>query len=521
MKKISIILILLLSINTFGAIVSDNDGSAFVTKAEFEALKISFNKQIDEYNASIDGKIDGAIAAYLAGINISELPTNYIDKLNSSTANGFRFINKIDDVGQATITTDTTFNVAFDIYKQVPIVYPLLRSVNNDTASGIYYDLYASAAQRAKIDNIYNLFGNSATGAGVPLGNAWTSASKVDITKVDTKMENKSSTTTSKASNGSGKVWEYYKKANGNEKITSFNTKYYPLQNITYNIHWYQKYWTKGDNNIDTLRNYLGTESGGNVTLTTGKETVNVDSKDTWGTYPFGDTKEPTDSTTNSFSGTQQLTKMQAKTTDDWELLQISNNVAATEIFCIDQNKKLTVATSQATETMSNVTFEESYYVPTGSEQTRKAKVTNITFKYYPVSYSTEKKKLNNFVNDTLTSIVGEIVHLGSGIPLASVVEEGKIKCTLVFALENASGASANGDIEVKISNKQFANGDFATGTDVKRIVDETLTISSGGTVTKEYTIDCENKEMLWINVNPQTSGNKVWIKSATIVLTS
>ena len=57
-------------INSFGAVVSDNDGSAFITKAEFDSLKNDFQSQIDQYNTSIDSKIDGAIASYLAGINI-------------------------------------------------------------------------------------------------------------------------------------------------------------------------------------------------------------------------------------------------------------------------------------------------------------------------------------------------------------------------------------------------------------------------------------------------------------------
>ena len=57
-----------MSINSLAAIVSDNDGSAFVTKAEFEAMKDDFAEQVVNYNTSIDGKIDGAIAAYLAGI---------------------------------------------------------------------------------------------------------------------------------------------------------------------------------------------------------------------------------------------------------------------------------------------------------------------------------------------------------------------------------------------------------------------------------------------------------------------
>jgi len=58
--------------NSFAAIVADNDGSAFVTKSEFEALKADFAKQGNNYNDSIAGKIDGAISSYLAGIRTNE-----------------------------------------------------------------------------------------------------------------------------------------------------------------------------------------------------------------------------------------------------------------------------------------------------------------------------------------------------------------------------------------------------------------------------------------------------------------
>ena len=70
-RVIALFLVLLLSIENFAAVVSDNDGSAFITKAEFDSLKNSFQSQIDQYNTSIDSKIDGAIAAYLAGIRVS------------------------------------------------------------------------------------------------------------------------------------------------------------------------------------------------------------------------------------------------------------------------------------------------------------------------------------------------------------------------------------------------------------------------------------------------------------------
>ena len=66
---VSMFLIISLFANThFAAIVSDNDGSAFITKSEFEALKTDFANQITSYNNSIDSKIDGAIAAYLAAM---------------------------------------------------------------------------------------------------------------------------------------------------------------------------------------------------------------------------------------------------------------------------------------------------------------------------------------------------------------------------------------------------------------------------------------------------------------------
>ena len=70
-KRLAVFLVVLMSINTLGAVVSDNDGSAFITKAEFDSLKNDFQSQIDQYNTSIDAKIDGAIASYLAGVNVS------------------------------------------------------------------------------------------------------------------------------------------------------------------------------------------------------------------------------------------------------------------------------------------------------------------------------------------------------------------------------------------------------------------------------------------------------------------
>ena len=71
LKKILILwLVLSHSFTVCASVVSDYDGAAFTTKAEFEALKSSFNTQIETYNTSIDSKVDGMVAAYLDGLSV-------------------------------------------------------------------------------------------------------------------------------------------------------------------------------------------------------------------------------------------------------------------------------------------------------------------------------------------------------------------------------------------------------------------------------------------------------------------
>ena len=91
-KALCLIFAFLLSINSFAAVVSDNDGSAFITKAEFDSLKNDFQSQLDGYNTSIDAKIDNAIASYLAGISISkeEPRTNNFELIELETEQKIR-----------------------------------------------------------------------------------------------------------------------------------------------------------------------------------------------------------------------------------------------------------------------------------------------------------------------------------------------------------------------------------------------------------------------------------------------
>ena len=78
-RYIALILVLLFSIESFAAVVGDNDGAAFITKAEFDSMKNDFQSQLDRYNSSLDNKIDGAISSYLEGVKVAH--TENIDSV--------------------------------------------------------------------------------------------------------------------------------------------------------------------------------------------------------------------------------------------------------------------------------------------------------------------------------------------------------------------------------------------------------------------------------------------------------
>ena len=66
-KLLALFLVVLMSIDSFAAVVSDNDGSAFVTKAEFEGLKSNFADL-----AHLGGRMGGAITAGVFLSNFAE-----------------------------------------------------------------------------------------------------------------------------------------------------------------------------------------------------------------------------------------------------------------------------------------------------------------------------------------------------------------------------------------------------------------------------------------------------------------
>jgi hypothetical protein len=104
-KLITLFIIFAININVCAAIISDNDGSAFITKAEFDSLKNNFQNQLNEYYSNIDAKIDEAISNYLTGLVIT---TKYdLHSYINNFKDDLRTFCRYD--GDSTVPTGTTF----------------------------------------------------------------------------------------------------------------------------------------------------------------------------------------------------------------------------------------------------------------------------------------------------------------------------------------------------------------------------------------------------------------------------
>ena len=105
-RILAVLMVIILNATSYAA-VGANDGSAFITKSEFDALVNTFNEQMDTYEGSLVSKIDGSIANYLAGmsnvmlLNLTDYATSvanqgskYVTFYNYPTTDAFTVSNK-------------------------------------------------------------------------------------------------------------------------------------------------------------------------------------------------------------------------------------------------------------------------------------------------------------------------------------------------------------------------------------------------------------------------------------------
>ena len=192
-RVLAFFLVALMNINTYAAI-GGNDGSAFVTKSEFDALVNTFNEQMDNYEASLNTKIDGAIANYLASLSNQrhlEIVTG-IDLETKGGAKKLRYIKKDAkhlNMDQTPRGNDTIFTSAVGTYRKLAayeqdtydtLVYTSTSNVGSDNNLLALVDdenVLSVFKTNAKIDITRNIVFYSTTDANNGLN--WTTVKSV------------------------------------------------------------------------------------------------------------------------------------------------------------------------------------------------------------------------------------------------------------------------------------------------------------------------------------------------------
>ena len=498
-KLLCLTFCILLGLDSIAAIVSDNDGAAFVTKSEFEALKNNFAEQITNYNSSIDSKIDVAIASYLSGIKIDNAPTNLIENYEATTGKKQTWLYALPGNGDSTNNVDLMQTIDCELcirrinnisiklckwdgaadqlsYFITAVVYP----------STTWHDTYA-------FQNYYAEERPSGTsGIGLkhfPTGNITTETAyrNTSLATYAKFPQNTSILSHPKEGSGSGWLWQDF--GNNKKTLKYYCTELYPSFNVLWQLHYYKNFPA-------TTSSYYLNSSG--LTITDLSMTQNPTLESAWGATVNVGTKA-TSSTDTNLRNYAELSSSLVRTSDGNNYLDsvwgIDNT---TMIYGNDEDVVPSLDdTELELEISSDVKYNNQAYQREGFK-TFETSYPNVKQNVKLRSYEMKYLPFSNFCNNTLSNIASELVYNGNGAPCyycqdTDMENRGKIKLSV---------DSGTCDCNIKISDAPFNNGNVAAGANT--ILD--LNVTTG----TEYSFNLSNTKSgnyyMFIKNNTNTS---------------
>ena len=506
MKRIiSFFMILMLSMNSFAVAVSDNDGSAFITKAEFDSLKNSFQSHLNQYNNSIDSKIDTAISEYLAGITTLKEPTNLIDQFVSSTGEKMTWVYNLPGVGSNLRTNEININ---------SIGYITRRSVSNlnykagawltsaGYPTGGGYAVSAITFGHPEFDITYGYsqhalayarlgYIQEANDTWMQLPTNWTDYYTANASQATYDYYNSTSSYKERSTTGSGSGW-LYQNLNGVNVLKYYCTAIYPKIDLEYYVHWY-KYFPASTYSTYTSSagftfNDVAIANLGTLVLELGN-TKSLGSR-----YGLNSTLSG-----KYISGSAAL----IKTTDGNNYLNTVWAVPADiTIYCNNEDYNGVLATSDS-ETVwpTSLKYVNQYYSSRGMKSFQSSYPATTT-KYRAISYEPEVLEVGNFGHPVLTTIAGKPMYNGEGAPCIYVATADKsIKITLKLTTN-----SGNATCDIAFSDDKFNNGNLTSGASL--LATANLTTGSSETITFQPT----KKGLVYMFIRNTTNTNPIII---------
>ena len=606
-RLLSLFLVVLISINSYAAIVGDNDGAAFVTKAEFDSLRNTFDAQINQYNSSIDNKIDGAIGSYLAGVKTNDKPYVMMDDVKGSIGQDLRFRNTksvgVNFSTQYIVNKEKTYSYKFtnkDLagwkfegsIANILSDYNGLRMVGIRMPSGSTYCAKVVLRQNKRTVTTLTtqsnsscfvcLVGDTLVSSGSPMsisghmmdtmpvdGQSYTADSTVTFNRtggwwnantwgnnsqqkyfvldwenviavwsvargmfvcwqaytpsgvlsvsstfpsssgasylgdaflVPAKEEkNHAILSSSWTSAGSGNAWTALKLANGKYTLLDYR-QMWPLVVLNYSSHWYKSF---GEVTL-----------AANVFNYTDAHSKTLSPPTSWGYATSGTRYTAYNESDNGgfwymmlatlLQGTQQMQYVQ---TDQWSS-DFNNSIKWIDV--------VNNPTAAASAISSNLTWAQSTHELEGFNQNLGA--INMTMNGVQLSASTSN--MDTFEHLYLTGIAGEVVYMGGGAPLMRMRAEQSTEYTVKMDLlsRNSSGTAANSTVTVRLSYKQFKDGNFAATTD--RIYEANVSCNSSGKGTATFDITGIPKDsIVWYSLLSATQNYTAECTKCTVTI--
>ena len=506
-KRIKCLLIIILSVlyllsETFAAIVADNDGSVFVTKAEFENLKNNFNSQINQYNQSIDQRIDGSISSYIAGVKVQDEPVNLYENYYNLTGKKPVFLNQMQGTG-----SDTSIGA-------VNIKVNREQAVNKFTNLYFATSLWTDGGSRHTGDAA--LYFNSAPNWDNGY-NTWKTvwqikqhdfSGAVEARQIEGSLSawsywSSSTTRTNAISSynavadstvaGSGSAYLFQSLNNG-RFLKFYDSSIYPKLDIVCDAHRYK--------NCAALTASYYTSDGGKGDTT--DITLTLDAMANYGNTTVG-TKQDAKSTTNGTYAAISLSKAEVNNGLNYMDYILANGTDSL-VYCIDEDAEpVTSSTSRSEVTTDTTYFYDIYYTGSGAHP-QKNSMSRVKLQYYPLKFNVNQYKINSFYNYYVSSVAGERVYNGEGFPIVRAQSsDSDVEMKIKFV-------SNGGNILYRISDKKFIDGAFDPSANIK-IED---IVASGTTVTK--TVEGIGLEkMVWVNCYAVTAGNTATIDDFSV----
>lgn len=489
---ISLIMVFVMSYNAFAVALSDNDGSAFITKSEFDSLKTNFQMQLDSYNTNIDNKIDNAIASYLAGIKTIKEPINYWDNVVNATGGNLWWLNTVN-AGVGDLTPQVVVNATRELFERYrrPGSYGFWCSGGTNNV-GVRH--FVNATTNSGTDTRQADFNVSIGGRTDQASASWNDKGYTAPTEDKIYY-----LTANESSDGSGQRWEIHRNPAGYDIIRNYYTSFYPI--LIYEV-WDHVWFNNSSSKYDSCFT-----QGGKSYKTEGSGTAPTLTK--WGELDNGVTKTTGNvtSSANYIKTTALLNKVSDRI--DYSLFLFAGGVQNNYIYCSYDDANPYVLTDEKTVEIPKGTFNDFYHT-TVKEAVQNNEIYGYKLKYkeYNVVYSS--KVISSFYNEYVSSATSEKTYVGQGCLIAKSTDDEEKEYDIKLKLKTNDGS---GDIVYVISNKKFETDGSIASDNI--LVDG---IAASG-VENNITIRLKNKEGVYINLYADTSGKMATIESFDIKL--